>query len=218
MQGQKKSVEKNNNDTKVLVFTIVGILTLIMAISGATFAYFAATAFNNNTIKGNSGYVANPLTLAITESSQVASASLKLVPQIDSFVRNVATSTSQCIDANGNAVCQHYAITVTNTTTNSYYLDGHMSLTATNMPNLKWSVCSDEWVCTSTSYYTPSSTSLGNAFSIGAGASKTLYVVIWISETNTVQTDSNSFSGTVTFTGYNSADKSVTGVTSTIRS
>ena len=156
MINDKKELEKKNNDARVLMFSIIGILTLIVAISGATFAYFAATATNNNTIKGNSGYVANPLTLVITESSAVASASLKLIPQVDSFIGNAANSTKKCIDTNGNAVCQHYKITVTNTTTNSYYLDGHMSLTAASMPNLKWSNCSAEWVCTSNSYYTPS--------------------------------------------------------------
>jgi len=211
-------MSEKNKDTRALIFAFVAVLTIIVAITGATFAYFQATVSNNNAIKGNSGYVANPLSLTVTEQSAVQSANKKLVPQLDAAVRNAANGTNKCIDGNGNAVCEHYSITIKNDTTNTYFLDGTLTLTAASMGNLKWSVCSGLWTCTSNNYYTKSSTSLGSTFSLAGGASNTLYVVIWISETGASQTDSNAFSGVVSFTGYNSADKSVVGVTSTIRS
>jgi len=211
-----------NNDVKGITFAVVGILTIVVAIVGATFAFFQASISNNNVIKGNSGYVAAPFTLTVTEKSAVASASKKLVPQLDAAVKTAANSTNKCIDANSNGVCQHYTITIKNNTTTKFYVDGVLTLTAASMPNLKWSTCSAEWSCTSTTYNPKTSTNLVSRAAINGGATLTYYIVLWISEKNAAQTDSGALTGVVTFNGYNSSSTSsgqyVAGVTSTIRS
>lgn len=43
---------QKNNKTNIL-YAAIGVLTLMVTITGATFAYFTATATNENTIKGN---------------------------------------------------------------------------------------------------------------------------------------------------------------------
>ena len=212
----------NENDLKGITFLVVGILTVVVAISGATFAWFAVTASNNNVISGTSGYTATSLTLTVAETSAVASASKKLVPQLDAAVKTAANSTNKCIDANGNGVCQHYTITIKNNTNTKFYLDGSLTLTAANMPNLKWATCSGTWSCTSTTYNPKTTTSFASRAAINGGATLTYYVVLWISEANVAQTDSGNLTGVVTFTGYNSASTTsgqfVAGVSSTIRS
>jgi len=215
-------IKEEKKDLKGITFLAVGILTIVVAIAGATFAWFAVTASNNNVIKGDSGYTASSLTLTVTETSAVASASKKLVPQLDAAVKTAANSTNKCIDANGNGVCQHYTITIKNNTTTKFYLDGSLTLTAANMPNLKWGICSAAWTCTSTTYNPKTTTTLVSRAAINGGATLTYYVVLWISEKNAAQTDSGSLTGVVAFTGYNSSSTSsgqfVAGVTSTIRS
>ena len=47
MSGQEKKSKTN------LIYVVIGILTLVVAITGATFAYYTATATVNNVITGN---------------------------------------------------------------------------------------------------------------------------------------------------------------------
>ena len=53
--------ERNNG--KGVFYGVIGVATLVVAIIGATFAYFTASASNNNVIKGNMATV--QLSLAV---------------------------------------------------------------------------------------------------------------------------------------------------------
>ena len=43
--------EQKNNNGRGIFYGVIGVATLVVAIIGATFAYFTATATNNNTIR-----------------------------------------------------------------------------------------------------------------------------------------------------------------------
>lgn len=225
--------ESSQGDGKGIFFAIVGVMTVVVAIAGATYAYFAATATNNNTIKGDSAYNANGLKLTIAQSSDGTG---KLIPQLDSAIllaiagtdNNSDSVNEKCVDGNGSTICKVYTITVTNDTTTTMNVRGTLTLTAANMPNLKWSKGTSETAgfTTYNDMKDPedASTSLSTkTFDlsdevIAGGANKIYYIVVWISETNNAQTDSGSFTGQVDFSGYiGSGENEIGGVTSTIR-
>ena len=213
-------------ESKIMFFSLLGVLTLITAIAGATYAYFSATATNNNVIKGESAYDANALKLEVT---QVSAGEGKLVPQLNSAIQKAvegASGKGSCIDANGNTICKVYSIKITNNSNVALNVSGTLTLTATNMTNLRWAKGTGATAGFPTpagTYNTVSTTALADtALSSVADTTnnnKTFYVVIWISETNTAQEDKNAFSGVVTFNGYIQGDDSqvVNGITSTIR-
>lgn len=210
---------QKNNETKGIIFLAIGIMTVIAAIAGASYAYFAYTATNTNAVSGESDFVSsNPLTLTVTHSTSGSVATKKLIPQLSAGIGTAANSTNKCLDANGNAVCKIYTITIKNNTTSTLYVDGIFALTGASMPNLRWRTCSAANTCTGSTANAASTTSLGNTIKLTGGASSTLYTVVWINETGSAQTDSGSFTGTVTFTAYSTSNKTLTGVTSTITS
>lgn len=222
-----------NKDLKGIAFISVGILTVIVAIAGATYAYFAVTATNNNVIKGDSAYVSNALTLAVTEKTSTGAK--KLIPQKDQAIQNAVTA--GCKDANNNYICKVFEIKITNTTTTQFYVDGTLTFNASTIPNLKWAKGTTATTgfpsSTTGPFYAPSNThvitagttanysTLATDIVLGpkdsANDESNIYIVVWISETNASQTDTGSFTGTVSFTGSNAAGTS-TGITSTITS
>ena len=221
------NIKSQNNDGKGITLITVGILTIIVAIAGATFAFFQVTATNNN-ITGESAYVANNLELKVTLSSTAATG--KLVPQLEKTgTTNIlqkavtgATGKGSCIDANGNTICKVYTITVTNKTSTKFYVTGTLSLVAENMPNLKWATGTSATAgfdgTSTTTVHPKNYTSLVSNVELAGGASKSYFIVVWISETGAAQTDSGNFTGTVTFNGYSTSGTTVSGITSTIRS
>ena len=199
------------NNGKGIFYGVIGVATLIVAIIGATFAYFTATASNTSTIAGNAASVG--LKLDIVHVSTAANKGL--VPQKEAAlssamkgVNSTAGADDACVDANGNTVCQVYKITVQNTGTAEAKLNGTLDITKNSVTNLKWAIVSDFDSNPTTS--TPSGSSLGESVTLGASASQEYYVVIWINETDAPQEDTGNFTGTVAF---NAADGS--GVTST---
>ena len=221
------NIKSQNNDGKGITLITVGILTIIVAIAGATFAFFQVTATNNN-ITGESAYVANNLELKVTLSSTAATG--KLVPQLEKTGKtNIlqkavtgATGKGSCIDENGNTICKVYTITVTNKTSTKFYVTGTLSLDAANMQNLKWATGTSATAgfdgTSTTTVHPKNYTSLVSNVELAGGASKSYFIVVWISETGAAQTDSGNFTGTVTFNGYSTSGTTVSGITSTIRS
>jgi len=199
----------NENNNKGLLFSVVGVLTLIVAIVGATYAYFQATASNAGTISGTAASGGLDLTVALSSTNATGN----LVPQKDAAIQSAVTgiSNKSCVDANGNTVCKVYTITVTNTGTATVVVNGTISLSASTMANLKWTTGTS-----ATAGFTGANaktvTTLASDVSLAANASKPFYVVVWISETGSAQnsSDRGSFTGTITFNSANN------GVTSTI--
>lgn len=218
-----------------LQLTITLILVLVFCITGATYAYFAISATNNNTITGNAATV--NLTLSVDKIFPTASSDNTgvLVPQLsvtksESSPLAIALKRG-CVDANQNVVCQVYKITIQNIGgTATQVVDGSVSFysnaalttdVSTTMPNLKWKLI------TSADATTPTNSVLGtnedlaanfntnifaNDVTLITNASFTYHMIIWINETNAEQPidEGKTFYGKVEFNSSNG-----TGVTST---
>ena len=149
--------KKNKNN---ILYAVISVMTLMIAITGATFAYFTATASNNATITGNMAAVTFGLT--VTKSTTVDETRGGLIPMTNSMVQKALTANASdntkgiCVDDNNNAVCQIYKITVTNTGTAGMFVDGYVTLTggsgnptddATSPTTMRWA----QAFCTETS-------------------------------------------------------------------
>ena len=115
-------------------YTLIGILTLIVSITGATFAYFTATASaGENLITGN--MASSTFRLNVEKVTDVDETKGGLIPMTNSMVERALVANAAdankgiCVDDNSNAVCQVYKITVENTGTTSMFLDGYVVLT-----------------------------------------------------------------------------------------
>lgn len=209
------------NNGKGIFYGVIGVATLIVAIIGATFAYFTATASNNNTVAGTAAQAG--LTLEVTAKS--ANVEKPMVPQPASVIQTAVTGTNRnsCVDGNGNTVCKVYEVKVTNTGTSATVLYGKFTLSAETMTNLKWGKSTTSATEGFSATYAKSETDLVDPATAAdqsitlqasgtAGDSTTFWIVVFIDETNASQnsTDTGSFTGTITF---NSAEGS--GVTST---
>ena len=199
------------NDGKGIFYGVIGVATLIVAIIGATFAYFTATATNNETIKGNAATVSLGLSV-----EKVSHGEKGLVPQLETAlssamkgVDGAGTGEDSCVDANGNTVCQVYKITVTNSGTGDAKLNGTLALEKGDVANLKWATVTG-WGTDPVAQGAKGDNNIDTNVTVTGGGNKEYYVVIWIEELTTPQNDTGNFTGIVTF---NAADGQ--GVTST---
>lgn len=211
-------------------FVVVGILTLVIAILGSTYAYFSVSATTGqNVITGSSAFT-NEAQLSI-DIQQISDGTGNLIPQLGSALSSAFTGAEnkgKCIDANGNTICKAYSVKITNNTSVKLNVSGTFSLTANDMPYLKWAIGTMNGNAVSFpsatgSHYAKTVTALGNAVLESSASTsannKTFYIIIWIEEQNNAQTDKNDFSGIVTFNGYiEGGDNTVVnGISSTIR-
>lgn len=219
-------MNKKNNDEKSISFVLVGILTIVVAIAGSTYAFFSASVSNNTVISGESAYVATPFTLAIDKIYPTTSGK-KLIPQLGSAINSAVSN--NCIDGNGNAICMVYKITITNKASTPYYVTAKLNLTVpSTMTHLKWASSTSQgsgystsgYASTANNIFDPSSTALTTLYLGANNTSLTRYVVFWIQEMNEAQYDSGTFNATVTVDGYstNTVSESTKGISSTIRS
>ena len=199
------------NNGKGIFYGVIGVATLIVAIIGATFAFFTATATNNETIKGNAATVSLGLSV-----EKVSHGEKGLVPQLETAlssamkgVDGAGTGKDSCVDANGNTVCQVYKITVTNSGTGDAKLNGTLALEKGDVANLKWATVTG-WGTNPVAQGAKGDNNIDTNVTVTGGGNKEYYVVIWIEELTTPQDDTGNFTGTVTF---NAADGQ--GVTST---
>lgn len=200
------------NNGKGIFYGVIGVATLIVAIIGATFAYFTASATNDTIIQGNAAKVG--LNLSV---EKVSDGDKGLVPQLETALtsamkgvdKTANSGDDSCVDANGNTVCQVYKITVGNTGTAEAKLNGTLTLDGEGLTNLKWAIVSD-WTTNPTAGGAKTDNALASGVTISGSESQEYYVVIWINETTQAQGDTGNFTGTVAF---NAADGQ--GVTST---
>lgn len=239
--GESNNVTVNNNnikkdnDTKKIITMIVLICALMIGTTGATYAYFALTATNDNTATGTAATASLTLTvveeaLGGTETSEVTQTG-KMVPQLYAGLGTAMSEQYKCVDTNGNTVCKAYTVTVTNGSTAAVKLSGTIQFSGNDsMPNLRMARTTNTTTRGSNTIVTVGTgTATWDLIAIdgtscvistagscdtelyAAGESKTYYFVVWINETNAVQTDSGTWVGTITFQGENGK-----GVTSTI--
>lgn len=127
MNGQK-------NNGKGIFYGVIGVATLVVAIIGATFAYFTATVSTPGNITGNMASISLALTVDKVTTTEDT---MGLIPMSNGMIEaavskqgtNERGETKQvCVDDNGNAVCQIYKITMTNTSTAAVFVDGYVAL------------------------------------------------------------------------------------------
>ncbi len=204
------------NKGQGIFYGVIGVATLVVAIIGATFAFFSASATNGaDVINGTTGQ-GGQLTLQV---SKVQPANMgKLIPMNnhvgdtagkDTTYQTATAMANNCIDSNGNTVCAIYSITVTNTNADSAItVDGKMTLTS-EATHMSWKLLTDattdsganQAVYTAGTEWTIA-TSLGLGTTAHAARTETYYVLVWLEETGAEQDnpDANkTFSGSVTF-------------------
>ena len=120
-------MNEQKNNGRGIFYGVIGIATLVVAIVGATFAYFTATA-SNNIITGNMAKV--QLSLAVSKKTTLED-DIGLIPMSNGMVEAAVSNASGkgvCTDDNGNAVCQVYEITLTNSSSAGQFVDGYVAL------------------------------------------------------------------------------------------
>lgn len=136
-------MDENNKKGPGVFYAVIGVATLVVAIIGATFAYFSASASNTSTITGTTAsaggidLVVKPIT---ETNSNLIPLNLRLGDKkgVDTTDQFAPAMTGKCKDANGNNVCQVYKIVVSNkSTTSTVQVRGTLSLTST-ASNMYW--------------------------------------------------------------------------------
>lgn len=205
------------NNGKGIFYGVIGVATLIVAIIGATFAYFAAGA-SNNTIAGETATVG--LNLSVTKVSEDAAAGLIPQPYAGLDGANgaiVGNGGRSCIDANGNSVCQVYKIVVSTDSDSTLIVDGTLTLEAAGLNDLKWAIITANGSDDPTGEITVGEAKekgikeIESSVSLTKTGPITKYIVIWLEEKGDQSSQmGQSFTGTVS---YSAGD--TTGVTST---
>ena len=145
-------MEENKKGMNVL-YPVLGVATLVVAIVGATFAYFSAqqtAELPGGTIAEAAGLVLevksvtyNPTTL-VTTNSNIVPLNLRLgdTEGVDTVDQFDLAMTNKCVDSLGNHICEVYKISVKNqSATNTLQVQGKMNLTS-NATNMHWMVIS----------------------------------------------------------------------------
>ena len=213
----EEELNKNERKGQGTFYMIVAMLTLVVAMVGATFAYFSLQASNNDTIKGSAAKVG--LSLEVTRLSDQASGDL--IPLKKELLTNAvagdtATGNKMCMDKDGNTVCQIYELKVSNQGKAVINVNGTLTLTNEGITNLKWQLMTDSSTpkTDEEDFFTKEDTTIISGDNIPAGTggdldftpgTKSYYIMIWIDDTLEDQnkTDVGGFTGVVNFTSSN---------------
>jgi len=113
------------NNGKGIFYGVIGVATLIVAIIGATFAYFTASQTGGeNEITGNAATIS--FTLLVDKVTDADDQRGGLIPMTDGMATPAVANA--CVDDNNNAVCQIYSVTVRNTGSAAIFLDGYVNV------------------------------------------------------------------------------------------
>lgn len=201
--------ENQKNNGKGIFYGVIGVATLVVAIIGATFAYFTATVSTNaNNITGNMASI--NLALSVEKVTHVDDTS-GLIPMSNSMIEaavnksgtNERGTQSVCVDDNGNAVCQIYSITISNNSTAAVFIDGYTALrnstegnagtptdieSATNKTTMRWAQVFPDSTNNPTSFTTGLSATGngGSAYNLGGATA-----ITWSSLDPTDKTEAN---------------------------
>ena len=135
---------KDNTERKKNIYLSIGLILFAFCVTGATYAYFALTAFNNS-LTGTVGGATLTLTVnKIVPTTQ----STNMIPQLESTLGDAISDSYNCVDHHNNVICHVYKATITNSGQATAELKGLISFElvnpkegetlATNFPNLRW--------------------------------------------------------------------------------
>lgn len=197
-----------NNNGRGLFYGVIGVATLIVAIIGATFAYFSVNASitNNSDIAGSTVELSDT-TITGTLTRKTPS-TVSMVPLKTEDLQKGITGEGgqQCIDENGAKVCDIYTLTINNTSKAPVSLAGKLTITATDMADLRWSLLESPTSATGATAKEVSDTVIvANELLAANTGTKTYHFVIWFNETDLEQNTQagKSYTGTVSFTAAN---------------
>ena len=197
-----------NNNGRGLFYGVIGVATLIVAIIGATFAYFSVNASitNNNNIAGSTVELSDT-TIAGT-LTRVTPSTVSMVPlKTEELQKGITGEGNQkCIDENGAKVCDIYTLTINNTSNAPVSLAGNLNITATDMTDLRWSLLKNTTSAEGAIAKEVGNTEIvANELLAAKTGTKTYHFVIWFNETELNQNAQagKSYTGTVTFTAAN---------------
>ena len=132
------------NNGKGIFYGVIGVATLIVAIIGATFAFFTAAGGSDTTTV--TGTTASGASIGLTVTPELPATELqgtsgRMLPLKDNLL-STAISKS-CVDASGSVACQVYSVQVTNNGTAPVNVATQMQITTlADIANLKWQVLS----------------------------------------------------------------------------
>lgn len=195
--------QKNNG--KGIFYGVIGVATLIVAIIGATFAFFTASQDDANAITGNAATIS--FGLSVEKITDIDDTMSGMIPMTNGMVEAAVeqkTNNEICEDDNGNAVCQIYNIKVTNTGSASIFLDGYVNLTGgapggtTQSPtNMRWA----QVFCSETAEGKASACTMNGTPALASGATGITEIDIAASGTSNVDLDSTGATANYTYGG-----------------
>ena len=190
--------EKQAKMKKSTKYLLIGVLVLFLSILGASMAYYLAR------VQGSLNGRAAGTELAIQVTKLSNNATGDLIP-LDNDLDTLGQAAlgyqdnGACVDINGYSVCQIYKITLTNNGSVPLTMNGTVTLSGQNTPNIDCATMSD-----ATTVSNNNSCMGQNVFVSGdtlpANDHKDYFVMVYINNLDEPQTDSGAFNGVVTFT------------------
>lgn len=174
---------------------------------GVTYAYYSASVTNDTDVVGSAGGGNLPL-LTISKITTEANGNLIPITMNTSTLTKAAQANPKCVDNRGYTGCQIYSVTVKNNTSipQSYNIE-LTSLSGEKTPNVDAVTMgtSDNTVTDASSIKSKGLICTTN--SVGNGeTTNTCYFMVLIKNLDTAQSDSGTFSGTVTVTSTTGAE------------
>lgn len=206
-----------NGKGKGIFYGVIGVATLIVAIIGATFAYFTAVQSSDEDAVNTSSAV-----IGLSYDDVKDGVRGTLIPAYNKVVSQYAgVTTDSCKDANGYNVCSVYKFTVENTSETAAAMHFSADVSSATMTDMYYriikvakgetpdfsmaetveaDVTSDSVLVAATDQAT---TSLETAITAlneeyASGDAYDYYIVMWIAETGTPQTPGGDFKATIT--------------------
>lgn len=217
--------ERENRKGPGVFYAVIGVATLVVAIIGATFAYFSVTLNSaTDAVKGTTGQgTKNNVTLTV---NKVSNGNGSLIPLNEENQMQQAL-TASCVDSNQNTVCQVYNVHLANTGENTVRLAGNLLLSST-ASNMKWKLigANAKTDATSTINGVGTAGKIEDNLTLAKDATQDYYLVVWLHETGKAQDDANKtdgatdednleFTGQVTFNAVDANGGNLGGLTAT---
>ena len=132
----------NNNNGKGIFYGVIGVATLVVAIIGATFAYFAASTNSaDNAVSAASSAVSD---LRLTEVDDGIKSNLIPIDAVDKYKAKfpavVGLTADSCKDDNHNNICSTYQFTVTNPNAQSQQVYFYLEPKSNTFTNLHYAI------------------------------------------------------------------------------
>ena len=213
VKEDKKMTERKGSGTFLI---IVSVLTLIVAIVGATFAYFTAQLSNDTPVEVQSYKFSAGMTVEQARPTTAKTDYKALIPLDDAnVIKAVDENLNNCVDKNGYLVCKAYKITISNSGS-AMSLTGKLTVKNNGFTNLKYQILdsnlqaisgSDATTITGTTDSNFKFDGGSDSFTVAEGTPElatdaTYYLVLWLSNTDGAAQDDEqekSFKGNIVF-------------------